>query len=433
MRDRFTACGAALFALAALLPAPARALDLEQALRDVAAANPTVAARTAMVEAARRRIAPAGAWRSPMLMLGLNNVPTTGRLNTQPMTMKMIELQQRVPVFGSNRLAASAATEALDETTAGAEVTDDQVFGAAWDAYASAYRAERMAARAEEHRGLMDRLVEAARARYTAGTGRLEDVLRADAERARVLADLAGFQSNAEAARAGLDALRGRTPGSDPDTLAAPPNPPVPADPAVWTAAVDATHPRLRELDARVQRFRFAARAARRMTWPDLQLRAAYGARETLANGMPQDDMFSVSVGLMLPLFAGSNQLSTAAEKDAMADAAEAQRHAAQLELDGQVRSVHAAARAAARTVRLLADTVVVTQQRALEASWSSYTAGGTDLWRVFEAAHALYEEEIALERARLNLARAQARLIALTGRGDLLGVALPETRRNER
>jgi outer membrane protein TolC len=61
-----------------------------------------------------------------------------------------------------------------------------------------------------------------------------------------------------------------------------------------------------------------------------------------------------------------------------------------------------------------------------VDASWAAYGAGTTDLWRVLEATHALYGEEIALTRARQDLARAAAAMLSLTGRGDLLGVAVP-------
>ena len=118
---------------------------------------------------------------------------------------------------------------------------------------------------------------------------------------------------------------------------------------------------------------------------------------------------------------------------DAMARAAENDLRAATLDLDQQARSLHASARADSRTVSLLADTVVVTQRRAVAASLSAYNAGATDLWRVFEATHALYGEEVTLVRARQDLARTEARLLAITARGDLFGLALPEIKRSER
>jgi len=131
-------------------------------------------------------------------------------------------------------------------------------------------------------------------------------------------------------------------------------------------------------------------------------------------------------VGFEVPIFAGQSELRMAGERDAMAAAAEDQKHAERLKLIADVSATHAEAAASVRTVGLLADTVVATQRRALEASWSAYTAGTTDLWRTLEAAHQLYMENLALTRAREALARAEAEFLALTGRGDLLGVPLP-------
>ena len=241
------------------------------------------------------------------------------------------------------------------------------------------------------------------------------------------------FGAEARAARARLDALRGLPAGTDADTLA-----PLPATPdtpiAQWRGAVGADHPRLRAMDAEASRYRFSARAARRTTWPDLELRASYGLRERLLqpqNGTTtdQDDMFSASVGLMLPIFAGGRQRSEGAEMDAMARATEAERRGAELELLRELESADAAAAAVRQSAGLIADTVIPVQSRAVEASWTSYRAGTTDLWRVFESTHALYDEETALIRARHDLARAQARLITITGRADLLGITVPGTR----
>jgi outer membrane protein, heavy metal efflux system len=428
-----TACLAGMIACAVVVPRPATALDLEGALRDVATANPTLAARRAMVTAAERRVAPAGAWQHPLVEAGVVNVPTTGRFDQDMMTMKMVGVTQRVPLFGANGLARRSAREAAAAEGAASALSHYELFGAAWEAYADAYYGAELARLADSHRDIVDRLVESARARYESGNGRLEDVLSAEAERGRALVDRGAFGAEQRSAQALLDALRGVEPGAAVESLAAPPLAVVPASPQPWLAAVAPTRPRLRELDARVERYRYAASASRRATWPDLELRGSYGFRETLAGGMPQDDMWSATVGFELPLFASQRERAEGAEMDAMARAGESERRAAELELRRDVASAHAAALAAQASVRLLADTVVTVQRRGLNAAWSGYRAGTTDLWRVFEVAHSVYDGEVALARARRDLARAAARMLALTGRGDLLGVALPGVKEGER
>jgi outer membrane protein TolC len=428
-----TALGAA-FAFALLGVAdPARALDLDTVFREVAATNPTLAARREMVEATERRVGPSGAWQSPMIELGAVNVPTSGRFDQDMMTMKLFGVSQRVPLFGSNRISRSAAQAATGAASAGLEMARYQAFAMAWEAYADAYYAERLVRAAGAHQGDLDRLVRSAQVRYESGNGRLEDMLRAQAERAHGVADLVGYQAEARGARARLATLMGREPSAFGDSLSPPPTVPVPDRPDAWLAAIGDSHPRLRELQAQVDRYQLSARASRRTAWPDLELRGSYGVREPIDGVVAQDNLWSATVGFMLPIFTGAREQSEGKEMDAMALSYEAERRAAALDLRQQVLATHATALSDQRTVALLADTVLVLQRRAVEASWSTYSTGASDLWRVLEATHSLFGEDVALVRARQDLARTEARLLAITARGDLLSVALPPPAGNER
>ncbi len=415
------------FALATLLmlaPPAASALDLPGVFREVAGANPTLESRRARVEAARHRIGPAGAWAPPMLELGAMNVPTSGRFDQEPMTMKTVGLMQRVPVSGTNGLSRRSAGAAAAAEGAGLETTTYALFGMAWEAYADAWYAGALESLSLAHRDDMERLVRSARARYESGNGRLDDLLRAQAEQAQTLADLAAFQAGQEGARARLAALMGREAAATGESLAAPPEVALPRDADVLATVNDA-HPRLRELSEQADHWRLAARAARRSLLPDLQLGVSYGAREPIM-GRDQSDMWSAKVGLALPVFAAQRQLAEGAERDARARASEDDLRAASLDLEQQLRSTLALAHSARRTVTLMADTVVTVQRRAVAASWSAYDAGATDLWRVLEATHALYVQEVALVRARRQFARTEAKLLALTADGTIFGMSLP-------
>jgi outer membrane protein TolC len=364
-----------------------------------------------------------------MLELGLLNVPVGGRLDEDVMTMRSVGLRQRVPIAGSRGLARRAARAAAAAADAGWLDARNALLGEAVERYVAAWSAAERARAAGAHVGVMERLVAAARARYAAANGRLEDVLRAEAERARIQADVARSDAAARGARARLDALRGVSPGTQDDPLEPPALADVPAGAGAWTAALDDGHPRLRAGDAEVERYRLAARAARRMAWPDLELMAEYGVREAFdpMMGEPAPDMWSARVGLMLPVFAGAREFAEARSMDAMARAAEQDRRAAELALAADLAALHAEALAAERESRILADTVVVAQRRALDASWSAYAAATGDLLRVLEAAHALYGDEVELIRARERRWAAQARALARTGRGGLIGLATPD------
>lgn len=422
---RAAIAAAALAMLAASPRSHAATLDLAETLRQVTARSPMLAARAAMVDAARLRASAAGAWPSPMVEAGVVNVPANGRFDMDPMTMKMLGVMQTVPVFGARGLARRAGLAGVTAERAGAELARYQALGMAWRMYCDAYYAGELVRLVLRHRDIAGRAVQSARVRYQSGRGRLDDVMRSQAERAMFEADVAMFAAEEREARAQLDALRGIAPGdaAPRDSLATPPDTALAGSADAWLGAITAAHPRVGASAAATERYRLEARAMRRRLWPDLEVRYSYGWRQPVM-GIEQDDMFNASVGVMLPVF--GSMRAEAAGMDAMARAGERERLAAELDLRAEVVAAHAMASSARWRAGLLADTVVVLQRRALEASWSAYGAGGGDLWRVLEAAHALYDDEVALLRARKDFAHAAARLVALTGRTDLLGVPAP-------
>jgi len=417
-------------AFAIVLAVTARAegpLELERVLAEVDAANPSVAAGRHESSAAWARARRAGAWDAPMLELAAENVPVTGGFDKDPMTMKVIGLEQRVPLFGDRSLSRKAAEGEARAADLSVDYTRWQRFGDAWMAFAEAYFAGTRADAARDHQQVMDRMAAAAKARYESGRGRLDDLLRVEAERARIVADAVSFAADARTARARLDALRGREVGAADESLAAPPETLAADSAAGWRDAV-ASHPSVRALREREAGQRGMASAAHRATWPELALRASYGFREPLATmpGIPNDDMWSAGVAFELPLGAGSRQGAEAAAATAMADAAEAERRTTTLELESELVSLRAHAAASRRTVALLADTVLVAQRRALAAAWSAYEAGSNDLTGVLDAAHATYAEELQASQARQELAATLARLLAVTARPELVGVRVP-------
>ena len=411
--------------LAAPLAAPvgaAEPVDLEHVLAEVAAHDPWLAGRRHEARAARARARRAGAGDAPMLDLMAENVPVGGGFSMDPMTMRVVGLEQRVVLSGARGLARKAAEADARSMSAGADDTHWERLATAWAAYADAYWAGERAQAARDHRSTMDRMSAAARARYESGRGRLEDLLRVEAERARIAADGVAFDAEERTARAQLAALRGVGGDGLDVTLAAPGGALASDSAAAWSSVIE-SHPRVRVAEERERARRTSAQAMRRMIWPDLTLRASYGFRKTLDDGTPQDNMWSAGVGIMLPIGTGSRQGAEAAEMQAMADAARSDRDAEALAIEQELRSLRVQAAAAARTASLLADTVEVADRRALAAAWSSYEAGRTDLAGVFDSAHALYAEQIDVTRAWQTHARALARLLAVSARGELVGL----------
>ena len=84
-------------------------LTLGSILHDLSESNPTLAAKRAMTSAAEERHRSTGAWESPMLEFGVVNVPTSWDFNEDEMTMKMVGVAQRIPLFGAKKYQGRAA------------------------------------------------------------------------------------------------------------------------------------------------------------------------------------------------------------------------------------------------------------------------------------------------------------------------------------
>src|SRR5436190_16949481 len=177
MNMRRAAAGLAVAWAVAFPIRPAHALDLAQVLEQVSLQSPNLAMRAAMVDAAGRRVQTASVWTGPELMFGVENVPTNPlAFNRDPMTMQTIELRQRIPISPTRGLRKGAASEGVAAAQAELTLARYQQWGEAWEAYANAYFADLLAAEAEQHRSVMNRIVAAARTQYESGRGRLDAV-----------------------------------------------------------------------------------------------------------------------------------------------------------------------------------------------------------------------------------------------------------------
>ena len=99
--------------LAASLPAYAQeTLKLSDLLGEARAKNPALSAMQYKYEAGRERVPQAGALPDPMLMMGVQNLPTNSFSFSQDfMTSKMIGLSQTFPFFGKRGLLREAAAD----------------------------------------------------------------------------------------------------------------------------------------------------------------------------------------------------------------------------------------------------------------------------------------------------------------------------------
>ncbi|MGB0220204.1 MAG: TolC family protein [Sinimarinibacterium flocculans] len=396
--------------IALLIAAPARAsIDLDTAVRLALAQQPRLEAHAARARAADARSVAAGALPDPEFIAGLQNLsveqPDPYAADAERMTMTEVGIMQAFPnaarrhqLERSARLDA-ARIEAEQALLQRAVVRDVSLAWIdVWQAQEALTVVERLAVETARTR-------EAGLIAQRSGRGSQDATLAAELANGLVDDRRRALGQALVSARARLV----RWTGHEADAVTG--NPPT-AMPASLEAALARAgeHPELQALERAAERSGAEVDLARAAYRPDWRLQAMYGHRR------PYDDMFSVQVGIDLPLF-------TARRRDPALAAASAERLAAQADAEDGRRALLAELQAAWGEQTLVDQRLEHFETRLLPAArlrvdsaLAAYGGGRGTLDAVFDAR--LQALDIELQTLDLRAARARLRtqLRYLTG-----------------
>lgn len=441
---RIFSCLCPFVALGLVGPASAPAQESgDQLSRLVAEAleqNPLIAAARLDAEASAARVAPAGAWEDPTLSLGFMNLPTTSfDFSDDFMTMKVVQLGQRIPLPGQirhRREAASLRATAADESIAATRIA---VAGAMKQAYAELYYRDRALEVVERNLALLRGLEEVTHSRYATGIGRQPAVLRAGLEIGGLEAQRIQLTASRFAALARLNALRDR-PASDPveatiyppalralaehrsdqlafasalgiggrEPLLTSPSDLPPLDSLVGVALEQ--KPELRAHVARIAAQEETVAHARATRWPAPQLSLGYGQRE----GRP--DMLNAMVSFRLPIFLGAKQGAAVREETAVLASEHAVHQRMVAEIEREVTAAYTDLLDALGRLELYDTGILLRSQAVLDATLAAYRSGSEDFLALLDSQTRLYGFELERHRRIADLIIAWAELETAVG-----------------
>ncbi len=398
-------------------PVPPAPLDLAWCVARALEANPEITSFAAAAEAARARILPSGALDDPRFGYDAVNVPV-GRwdFDSTPMSGNQFGLRQRLPfpgLLGNREEAARAAAEAAGSTLEDRRLRIRSRARILWAELGFAQRALAITRRNIE---LVRQLARIAEAKYAVGGGLQQDVIRAQVELTRLLDQEIERRAAVERSAAALVALLDLPPEQ---TFAetAPladesPTPPL----AELYAGLEARHPRLRALAARVEEAERLRRVAELEGYPDFDLGIGYRIRSRVpGDPVPGDDFLSAGITLRLPVNR-SKWRARVAEQDAELRRVRAEYQRARLEIEEAIRARHADLLRADETARLLRDGLVPQARQSLESSRAGYEVDRVDFPSLIDAWVRLLDAELRLERSWADRHRAFAALEAAVG-----------------
>ena len=426
-----------------------RAEDLDSLVARALAVNPRVTAAAARVEAARHRIAPAGARPDPMLVAGIQNLPLgkeqqaisahglpTVSGGPDPMTMRTIGVEQTIPYPGKLSLRRQVAEREVSAAEASlASATRRVEYEVETEYYELAFldRALEILGR---NQGVLVSLIKLTETRYGVGSGGQQDVLKSNLETSRLAETAAALTEQRVAALARLNAVLDRP-------SEAPISTPTIPDAVARVAVADSTReirfvssalgtrtadsplrplaelqemavresPELREHEAMIAAQAARVELARKEASPDFDVSLQYGQR------FRYPDMVTATVSVPIPLQRQRKQDALVTTAGAELAALEAEHHASANDVRAEVARLVSELERGRSQLALYVKAVIPQGRATFASATAAYQVGRAELRAVLDDQAALFTYETEYFRVLSDFAKNLAELERIAGK----------------
>ena len=389
--------------------------DLQRLVREVIERNPRLASLRAEAAAAAQKAPQVKSLPDPTVSLTWFVMSPQTRVGPQDVT---ISLAQRFPWFGKLDLEEQAAVFDATAAQARVEALSLELVTRARTLYRELHYLRAEGAVVSEDRETLDRFEELSRARYAAGTGLGQAVIKIQAEITRADSRLLGIEDRrveVESAVNRLRDVRASTPirlGTQSGAFT--------GNPGIenFRTRAIAGRPEIVEANAAINASAARIEISSKKRSPDVFVGLTYGfvgKRDDDAGRLnpPQgngDDILGLTGGMTIPLW--SESLRAGEEEAAQYKlAAEERRRAVIADIEGALGDL-------VRRIPLLRDQIALFErvlipqaEESLTSVENAYATGTADALDLLDAERTLLEVRLGLERVRTDLAVVLARL----------------------
>lgn len=345
----------------------------------------------------------------PMVSVSVDHYPFKGMMDGGRRYDRSISVEQKFPLSGVRSHRRSGAIADAERATALASVTELDVVLNAQRGFFMLLERRRMRPVIDEQIALASLLVDVAASRYASGGGAQADILRAEAEVARLKAKRQSLDAQIRGSEAMLNAGLGLPVDAPVPELSYRPSVAEPASIAGILELAMENRPELTVGSAEVKRAGAETRVMRSMYSPMATVKAGYA--ETMAEGPGA----MLMVGISVPIW--RRRLSSGvAEAQAMERMADADLEAMRRMVAGEALAAREDVVAAQVQVNLLRQDVLPRSKVAMDAALGGYSSGQGSLVAVIEAARALWQAQGDEVMAESALGEAWSKLERATG-----------------
>ena len=393
---------------------------LHELIGEVYERNPEIARARQRAAAAAARAPQMAALPDPEAMLSVFVLPPETRVGPQRLKATVT---QRLPWFGKLALKEQAALWVAEETRAEVEALRLKLATRTRRlSHELSFLGEHAAIVAEEREHLL-RHEEVARARYSAGVGLQQEVLKIQADITRSETRLVEIETRRRSLLAALNALRDRP--ADLEIFAVTMPRPRPLSPPLdeLRRLAAGRRPELAAARAEIARREVEVELAGKDFYPDLKVGLGYTVvdrrRDQPGRLAPPpgngDDILALSVGARLPVW--KRKLEAGLEEAlARQSAAEERRRQILAEIESEIGDAAARLPLLYRQWQLFEDVLLAQAEEALSSSEAAYTTGKLNALDLLDAEHVLFEVRTAAARTRTDHAITIAELEGAMG-----------------
>lgn len=385
-----------------------------QALIDEALRNsPEIKAAEMRAEAAGYRSPQVQSLPDPIVSVGYQNEGFRRYTFGQEQGAQwMYSVTQAFPFPGKLSLKGEAAAKDADAQREAYRNTKARTIQKVKELYHDLAFAYRSLDLLEDRSSLFEVVERAATARYAAGKAAQQDVLMAQTEKYMLLEKEAMLKQKIQALQAMLNSTTGRD-------AATPLERPVVADPTPYAlsqseivAAILSNSPdvmaRQRKIDAAEAKVKFAEKDF----LPDFFVTGSYYERSG-----PYLDMWSLTVGMNIPIFAQTKQKQALHEAEAMLREAQSDLEATKLMISSNVQDYFSMLRTTESLMDLYRNSLMPKARQDIASLTAAYTAGKSDALTVIARLKSLIEIETLYWTQFAEREKTIARIEALAGR----------------
>ncbi len=421
-----------LAALAAITSAPLAAqvrtaesaLDpqLRELVTEAVRNSPEIRAASNERLAAKHRVSPAGALDDPMLEAGVLNAPlnTSDTFRREDMTMIMLGLSQKFPFPGKRDLRRDVAAKDAESVAFAYQETINRVIRDVKVSYFELAYAAESARLVEKNRQVLEQYLKISESRYSVGQGNQSDVLKAQTQVSKMDDELIKLARERRAIEAELMRALGRESGAGAPAPAALRLQEAPLELGSLLESARRDRPQLLGLRSLIDRGGKALDLARQDNYPDFDVKFAYGKRDKTLEGMPRDDLVSLTVAINLPVWRESKRDPRIAEAMAMRNQAMDMYQAQLNELSSKLRQQVANAEQSLKSARLYESGILPQARLAAESSLASYRVNRVDFLTLLDSQMSVLNFEVSHAATLSGYNKALAEIDFLTGKPAL-------------